>query len=310
MPGRGGPVGHASCTFRPDTHADGRPHVPEMSPTSSIPDPDPPAVAGPTRSTVERIVSVHRWTPRLVSFRTTRPPVFGYVPGLYARLGLDIADTDAAGPDGPTVWRAFSMVSAPAEAALEFVATLVEGGAFSALLARCVAGREIRVASAAYGFLTLSQLAPGPELWLMASGTGVGPFVSMLRDDRAWQTFERIVLVHSVRHAADLAYRDELIALQHASARGAGASTRAALRYLPAVTREAVPGALAGRIPALLEDGRLEAAAGLTLDAQRSRAMVCGNPDLTAAMRAALSARGLRSSRRGVPGQVAFEKYW
>jgi ferredoxin--NADP+ reductase len=270
----------------------------------------PPAATAPARATVERILAIHRWTDRLLSFRCTRDPALHFVPGLYARLGLGDGrgEGDVAGAPG-MLWRPFSMVSAPDEPALEFVATLVEGGAFSERLARCTVGDPIGVETAAFGFLTLAQLAAGRDLWLLASGTGLGPFVSMLRDERAWRSFEHIVLVHSVRRAADLAYRDEILAL--AAARPApGTPARAVLRYLPVVTREAVPGALGERIPALLQDGRLEAEAGLTLEAGQARAMVCGHPELTVAMRAALTQRGFRTSRRGVPGQMAFEKYW
>jgi ferredoxin--NADP+ reductase len=146
-------------------------------------------------------------------------------------------------------------------------------------------------------------LAPGKHLWLLASGTGLGPFISMLRTPSLCQRFERIVLAHSVRYPADLIYRDELTA--------AAATTYAGrLHYLPIVTREAFPGALSQRIPALVDSGALQAAAGVDLALGESRVMVCGNPELTREMRAWLAARGFQPSRRSAPGQMAFEKYW
>jgi ferredoxin/flavodoxin---NADP+ reductase len=270
-----------------------------------------PTPAGPAW-TAERVVSIRRWTPTLLTFRITRPYAFRFTPGLYARLGLRAA--------GEPVWRAFSMVSAPGEPALEFFATLVPGGAFSSQLDRIDTGDEALVEKSTYGFLTLGQLAPGRDLWLVASGTGLGPFVSILRDAQAWREFDDIVVVHSVRQANELAYRDELLAMAGAApgAHPAGDSQPGApspprqprLHYLPVVTREPLDGALAARVPALLEDGRLERAAAITLDVARSRVMVCGNPDMAADMRRLLTARGFRTSRRGVPGQMAFEKYW
>ena len=251
------------------------------------------------RSTSETVLAVHHWTPGLLSFRTSRAADFRFTPGHYARLGLCTA-TDAL------VWRPFSVVSALHEPHLEFVATLVPGGGFSSLLSNVRVGDPVRVGSASYGFMTIDGLAPGQDLWLLASGTGLGPFVSILRDPATWRAYENVVLAHSVRRAAELAYRDEIAAIPHEE----GAVSRMQLRYLPVVTRQTVPGALAARIPQLIEDGRLEQAAGLKVDLQRSRIMVCGNPSMAGALRAQLTARGFRTSRRGAHGQLAFENYW
>ncbi|MFO1399437.1 MAG: ferredoxin--NADP reductase [Burkholderiales bacterium] len=235
-----------------------------------------------------------------MTIRVTRDPHYRFTPGHYARLGI------AQGTD-PAIFRPLSIASAPSASHLEFVCTLVPGGEFSQHLARLRAGDPVEVEKASYGFLTVDSLAPGEDLWLLASGTGLAPFVSMLRDPRVWSAFAHIVVVHSVRSAAELAYAGEIRCLADATpAPGA----RAALRYLPVVTRE--PGAtlLTERIPALLEDGRLAQAAGIALDPARSRVMVCGNPDLTRALRTLLVERGFRTSRRGDRGQLAVEKYW
>ena len=259
----------------------------------------PPKPSGP-RSTSETVLAVRHWAPGLLSFRTSRAAVFRFTPGHYARLGLSAAN-DAE------VWRPFSIVSALRDAHLEFVATLVPGGAFSGALSNIRAGDPMRVGAASYGFMTIDGFAPGHDLWLLASGSGLGPFLSILRDPATWRAYENVVLVHSVRRAAELAYRDEIAAIPHEE--GLSASP-ARLRYVPVVTREAWPGALAARIPQLIEDGRLEQAAGLKVDLQCSRVMVCGNPELAAALRAQLGARGFRASRRAAPGQIAFENYW
>ncbi len=247
--------------------------------------------------TVEQVLAIHAWTPTLLTFRTTRPAGFRFTAGHYTRLGL--------GADDAVVWRPYSMASAPQDEFLEFIAVLVPGGAFSAQLQQLRVGDSLRVDKASYGFLTVNQLAPGKDLWLLASGTGLGPFVSILRDAAVWQDYARLILVHSVRQSAELAWRDEIAALPD---KHRGAPAR--LSYIPVVTREPGATALAARIPLLLADGRLEAAADSPLSIADSRLMVCGNPDLARELREFLGARGYATNRRGVPGQMAFEKYW
>jgi len=163
------------------------------------------------------------------------------------------------------------------------------------------------VDKASYGFLTTQQLAPGKDLWLLASGTGLGPFLAILKDPAVWQNYERLIVAHSVRHSSELAWRDEIAAMPEGEL---FAEATATLTYLPVVTRE--PGAtpLTERLPLLLANGRLEAAAATPLDVANSRVLVCGNPDMTRELRQSLAARGFATSRRGVPGQMAFEKYW
>lgn len=256
---------------------------------------------GSERYSVETVSAIHRWTPDLLSFRITRPPDFRFVAGQYARLGFAAA--------GEIVWRPYSMVSASAEPQLEFYSTLVAGGAFSTRLAAVQVGDEILVDHRSFGFLTLDAFADGRDLWLLASGTGLGPFVAILREAEAWRRFERLFLVHSVRTAGELAYRETIAGLAEPPA-AASDGRRATLRYLPVVTREAVPGALGERITALLDDGRLERHAGATIEPAGSRVMACGNPELAKALRAQMAARGLAVSRRGAPAQLAFENYW
>jgi ferredoxin--NADP+ reductase len=247
----------------------------------------------------ERVIQYWHWTPRLVSFRISRDGAFRFVAGRYARLGL----FDAA---GEIVWRPFSMVSAASDEFLEFLVVLIEGGEFSRLLAALKVDDVVLVDKSSFGFLTLDQLAPGDNLWMLASGTGLGPFMSILRDQVPWRIFKHIVLVHSVRSADELAYRQDIEAIRDAHIVAPGAE----LRYFPVVTRELVPGALSSRIPQLVADGRLESAAGIPLESGNSRAMICGNPELASEMRSMLKARGFATSRRGVAGQMAFEKYW
>lgn len=249
--------------------------------------------AGTARWTLERVTGISRWTSRVLSFSVTRPQGYRFSPGHYARVGL---------PDdaGELVWRPLSMVSSPAEDVLEFVAVTVPEGAFSACLEKLAHNSVVAIDKSCFGFLTLDQLARGQDIWLLASGTGVGPFVSMLRDGTVFDAFQRINLAHSVRQAEELVYRDYLQTLVRENP---------GFRYVPIVTREA-GGLFAERIPDLLTSGRLEKATGVQLDSATSRVMVCGNPEMTRQLREILTARGFATGRRGQPGQMAFEKYW
>jgi len=261
--------------------------------------PGPPPQAAP-RFTTERVLSVRHWTPKLLSFCTSRSPGFRFKPGHYTRLGL------GEGEEG-RVWRPFSVVSAAHDPLLEFIAVLVPGGPFSDHLAGVQVGAPMCVDVSSYGFLTIEHFAPGRDLWLLASGTGLGPFVSMLRDPATWAAFQTVIVVHSVRHADELAYRDEMAAIANSVSLPTAPQR---LTYVPVVTREPCAGALDARIPRLIDDGRLESAAGVGLDPEHSRIMVCGNPELGRALRPQLTGRGFRVNRRGAPGQLAFENYW
>ncbi|WP_028454658.1 ferredoxin--NADP reductase [Chitinilyticum litopenaei] len=250
--------------------------------------------------TLETVSMLRHWSPTMLSFRTSRSPGFRFKPGHYARLALP-------GPDGELIWRPYSLVSASHDDYLEFLAIQVPGGAFSAALALLQPGDVLRVDKSSFGFLTVDQLAPGKDLWLLASGTGLGPMLSILREPAVWQDFKRLVVVHSVRHVNELAYRNDIASLQDDPVLAEGG---AQLRYLPIVTREPGATALAQRIPLLLQDGRLECAAGCALTVQDSRLMICGNPDMTAELRQLLAGLGFSTTRCGVRGQMAFEKYW
>ncbi len=267
--------------------------LPASAPEAASPPP-------PSKATRQSVISVRRWTDALVSVRVTRDPAYRFTAGHYARLGL-------AGADGAIATRPLSIASATTDPHLEFVCTLVPDGELSARLASCAPGDDAYVDRTSYGFLTVDGLAPGPDLWMLATGTGIAPFLSILREPRVWTSFERIVVVHSVRLAAELAPAAPIDALARAPSAAPGT---ARLTYLPVATREPGATALDARIPAMLEDGRLAAAAGLPIDVARSRVMTCGNPSMSRDVRRALAARGFAPVRRNTPGQMTFENYW
>jgi ferredoxin--NADP+ reductase len=270
----------------------------------------PPVASAAPRYTKQVVTHKTAWaTEKLFSLTVTRPPGFKFVPGQFARLGLAL---DPAAPETPNEWRAYSMVSAPNENALEFYSVVVPDGKFSPPMAQLGVGDALWINNSVFGFLTLDAFAGGDDLWLLATGTGLSAYLSMLRDPATFTRFKRIVLVHGVRFASELAYRGELLSLMQ---RHAGQLT-----YLPITTQEPLtqqispsltPGSLApARLTTLLSAGELEQRAGLLLDPTQTRVMLCGNPAMVTEMRSLLSDRGFAAGRRGVAGNLAVENYW
>lgn len=256
--------------------------------------------ASEEKFTRQRLLEVQTLTPGLFTLRTTRVPGFRFQAGQFARLGV-------RKPSGSIVWRAYSMVSAPHDEFLDFFSIVVPDGEFTSELSRLHPGDELLVDRQAFGFLTLDRFPDGRDLWLLATGTGLAPFLSILQDFEVWQRFERIVLVYSVREARELAYQEMIETLLQ---RDYLAEHAGKLIYLPTITREQKPGALQGRITTLLETGELERAAGLALSPEHSRIMLCGNPQMIEDTRQLLKARDLQLSLTRRPGQVAVENYW
>ncbi|HEX6317542.1 MAG TPA: ferredoxin--NADP reductase, partial [Burkholderiales bacterium] len=207
----------------------------------------------------------------------------------FVRIALDI--------EGERVARPFSMVNAPHDPVLEFYGIVVPQGPLSPRLARLSPGDTLYVASNPAGFLVLSELPDAETLWLISTGTGIAPFLSILRTEAPWRRYRNVVLVHAVRHAQELVYRETI-------------ENFPKLRYVRMVSRETVPDALAGRIPAAVRDGRLEAAAGVALAPASSQVMLCGNPDMLKDTSAALGERGMRKHRRRAPGHITVESFW
>ncbi|MFQ1063585.1 ferredoxin--NADP reductase [Bordetella trematum] len=262
-----------------------------------------------TKYTRQIVTAVRPWVPgKLFSLRVTRDPGFAFQAGQFARVGLPAADM----PDAePTLWRAYSMVSAPDEPELEFYSIVVPEGEFSPRMAQLREGDALYVEKKPFGFLTLDRFEAGGSLWLLASGTGLSAYLSMLRDPATWARFDRIVVVHGVRHAEELAYRDEIERLPDNPALASYFAQRPdKLRYLPVATREALPDTPQARLTTLLADGRLETLLGETLDPAQVKIMLCGNPAMLSDARKLLAERGFAPGRRGIPGNLAVENYW
>jgi len=255
----------------------------------------------PDKYTTETITDVRPWTDSLFSFRTTRDRGYRFVPGQFARLGVPGA------AEGSIVWRAYSIASAAHDEHLEFFSVVVPNGQFTSRLSKLRQGDAIHVERKSYGFLTTDRFEAGRDLWMLATGTGLAPFLSILHDFNTWERYENLVLVQSVRTQSELAYEDLIRGFEKSEYYAEFAHK---LRYIRIVTREPVPGALRDRVTKLLANGVLEKNIDLELDHDRSRIMLCGNPEMVEDSRKILVDRGFRLSRRGEPGHLATENYW
>lgn len=257
----------------------------------------------PENATLETVTAIHHWTDSLFSFKTTRPAGYTFIPGQYARLGL----SDERG----MLWRAFSITSAADQPYLEFFAIEVAGGAFSAMLTKLREGDPICVEKQNYGFMTADRFNDGDDLWMLATGTGLGPYVSIVQDASVWEKFRNLIVVHCVRHADEFAYQVQLLELKQKTPFN---SLPAKLQLIQTVTREQNPsdhaGRLQGRITTLLENGELEKHASIPITVESSRIMICGNPQMIDDTRRILHKRGLSPCRRALPGQFVTENYW
>lgn len=246
---------------------------------------------------LETVLSVRHWSENLFSFTMTRPSHFRFTAGQFARIGIVV--------NGERVVRAYSVVSSPFAEHLEFFSIVVPDGAFTSQLQYLKAGDQLLLEKIPYGYLTLTRYQkPLPhDLWLLATGTGLAPFLSMLQDFQPWQQYQHIVLAYSVRSASELAYSEEIKQIEQQFAEQAGQ-----FKFLPIITRDA-NAPLHDRLPILIENGQLEQHAGLNFNIETSHVMLCGNPQMVEDTRNALKARGLLMNRRG-EGNIAVENYW
>ncbi|MFV5515544.1 ferredoxin--NADP reductase [Acinetobacter gerneri] len=246
---------------------------------------------------LEKVLSVHRWTNNLFSFTMTRPAHFKFTAGQFARIGLKVGDD--------LVVRAYSVVSSPFDETLEFFSIVVPDGAFTSNLQHLEVGDELYLEKIPYGFLTLARYqVPMPQdLWLLATGTGLAPFISMLQDFETWSKYSSITLVYSVRTASELAYVERIQEIADSFGEG-----HTGFKFVPIITRD--PNApLHDRLPVLIENGELEQAVGIDFNPETTHVMLCGNPQMVDDTKDALKARGLTMNRRG-EGNIAVENYW
>ena len=246
---------------------------------------------------VEKILSVQRWTPTLFSFTMTRPAHFKFTAGQFARIGLMVQNELVA--------RAYSVVSSPFDETLEFFSIVVPDGAFTSNLQHLKIDDELYLEKIPYGYLTLAryQLPAPQDLWLLATGTGLAPFLSMLQDFETWNKYKQINLVYSVRTVEELAYVERIQEIANVFGEG-----HDGFKFVPIITRD--PNAtLHDRLPTLIANGELEKVVGMPLNPETSHVMLCGNPQMVEDTKEALKQRGLTMNRRG-EGNISVENYW
>jgi ferredoxin--NADP+ reductase len=238
--------------------------------------------------TQQRVTSVRQWSDKTFSFTTTRAEDFQFENGEFVTLGLR--------PEGKLIARAYSIVSTNDADHLEFLSIHVPDGPLTSRLAHIREGDGVWINSKATGSLTLRYLQPGRNLYLLATGTGLAPFMSLIRDPQVYQAYQRVILVHTVRTAPELAYRQELESLMNDH-----------LYYLPTVTREPFPTPQRGAV--LFRSGVLFAKLGLPVaEPEHDRVMLCGNPHMNQEMTEFLQERQwTMTTYRGV-GNFTVEK--
>lgn len=236
----------------------------------------------------ETVISVHHWNDTLFSFRTTRERAFRFDNGHFVMIGLEV--------NGKPLLRAYSIASANHAEHLEFFSIKVPNGPLTSRLQHIKVGDEILVGRKPVGTLVISDLTPAPHLYLLATGTGLAPFMSIIQDPETYERFEKIILVHGVRYKSELAYHD-LLDSGLAGVPYIDDFAREQLVYYPTVTREAFRNE--GRLTDLIVSGKLAADLGLPqINAQTDRAMICGSPAMLRDTSQILDQLGMRASKR------------
>jgi len=239
------------------------------------------------------VITNRHWNSDLFSL-VLRANIEPFKAGQFTKLGLEI--------DGKMVQRAYSFVNPPSDNHIEIYATRVADGLLSPRLHALDSGDTVFVSARANGYFTLNEVPDSEHLWLLATGTAIGPYLSILREADVWRRFRKVVLIHAVRYAADLSYQAEINELK--------AQYPEQLIVQPFVSREPAALSLPGRIPLAIADGMLERHIGLPLNPEQSQIMLCGNPEMVRETKAALEAMGFSKNLRRKAGQITMEHYW
>ena len=280
-----------------------------------------------------KVIEVTRWAPTLLSFKVTRPDGFKFTAGQFVRLGIHGKDLQYFAQNNETklitfktqgheeqghetqdkpidldgyVFRAYSVASSPYDEFIEFFSVVIPEGEFTSKVNHIQVGDSLLLNTTPFGYLTLAryQLPLPNDLWLLATGTGLAPFLSILKTIDVWQQYQRIILVYSARTSQELAYQAEI-----GSIKSIYGDNGAAFVFLPIVTREADYAGEKARVPNLIVSGKLTELVGQKLDKERSHVMLCGNPQMVEDTKEALKSIGLTMNRRG-EGNIAVENYW
>lgn len=258
----------------------------------------PPVIAMSAFNT-ETVVNVRHWTDRLFSFKTTRDQGLRFENGQFVMIGLEV--------NGKPLMRAYSIASANYEEELEFFSIKVQNGPLTSRLQHIKEGDPILVSRKPTGTLVIGDLLPGKNLYLLSTGTGLAPFLSIIKDPVTYERFDKVILTHGVRNVNELAY-DEFIQKELPNNEFFGTEVREKLIYYPTVTRESFRNQ--GRLTDLIDNGKIFSDIGLPrLNPETDRAMICGSPSMLKDLSERLEAHGLQESPRiGQAGHFVIER--
>jgi ferredoxin--NADP+ reductase len=246
----------------------------------------------------ERVLDVHHWNDSLFSFTTTRNAAFHFRNGHFVMMGLEV--------DGRPLLRAFSLAGANYDEHLEFYSIKIPDGALTSRLQHIEPGQRVLVGRKPTGTLLVENLRPGKRLYLLATGTGLAPFLSIIRDPATYERYEQVVIAHGVRRESDLAYRS-LIEEELQRHELIGEQVQQQLLYYPTVTRE--PCRNQGRLNDLVEGGKLARDLSLpAIDAEHDRFMLCGSPTMLKDLVGILEAKGFDEANSDRRGSYAVER--
>jgi ferredoxin--NADP+ reductase len=246
----------------------------------------------------ERVLSVHHWTDKLFTFTTTRDPSLRFSNGHFTMIGLRVNDKP--------LLRAYSIVSANYEEYLEFLSIKVPDGPLTSRLQHIQVGDSIIVGKKPTGTLLIDYLLPGKRLYLLSTGTGLAPFMSVIRDPATYEAFEQVILVHGVRQADELAYHD-LVVDHLPKHEFLGEMISKQLLYYPTVTRESYR--TMGRVTDLMSSGKMFDDLKLpALDAAQDRVMICGSPHMLRDLKHMLEGQGFKEGTTSTPGDFVIER--
>jgi ferredoxin--NADP+ reductase len=246
----------------------------------------------------EEVLTVHHWTDRLFSFTTTRDQALRFSNGHFTMIGLRV--------DGKPLLRAYSIVSPNYEEHLEFLSIKVPDGPLTSRLQHIQVGDKIVVGKKPTGTLLIDYLLPGKNLYLLSTGTGMAPFLSIIRDPETYERFEKVILVHGVRQVQELAYHDYLTQ-ELPKHEFLGELVSQQFLYYPTVTRE--PYKHQGRVTDLIDNGKLFADLGLpSFDAASDRVMICGSPQMLKDLKRMLEERQFKEGNTTTPGDFVIER--
>ena len=245
-----------------------------------------------------RVTSIRHWNDTLFSFRTSRDATFRFKNGHFIMLGLP--------QEGKPLMRAYSIASANHENELEFFSIKVPDGALTSQLKNVVVGDKILLSKKPTGTLLQENLLPGRNLYLLSTGTGLAPFMSIIKDPEIYENFDRVILTHGVRQVSELAY-SEAITQDLPTDEFLGEEIKKKLIYYPTVTREQYKNK--GRLTDLMKSGKLFGDIGLPdFDIESDRFMICGCPAMLKDCCQMLDERGFKESRQGRVGHYVIER--